>query len=631
MNRLISSNGFFTDKKGRIFLLRGVNLSGSSKIPYTPDGNTFLDQSKSFQNHKDVSFVGRPFPEEEAKEHFERMQKWGFNFLRFLVTWEAIEHSGPGVYDEEYISYVVRMVALAEKYGFYVFIDPHQDVWSRFTGGDGAPGWTLESIGMDLRKIAQSDTVLLQNVLQDKYKKMSWPLNYEKYPTASMFTLFWGGKYFAPNCKVEGVNIQDYLQDHYIAAMSRLAKALSKAKNVLGFGSMNEPHPGWLGHKDLVKYEGIGGGWIEASSPFEEMCMSEGLTVFVRNYFFLGKFKIPIGKTRLNQKGISLWQNGKECVWKKEGVWTYDPNGAPVLLKQNYFSNVNGKDINFFQDFLKPFITKYKTSIQKVQKQFFIFIEDDPANPDLEWKEEEKKGYMGVVNSTHWYDVVLLFTKRYIEWLAIHPFEQKLVFGKNNVQKMYNESISQIKEISKEKMGNVPTVIGETGIPMDLQNKEGYLKNNYSKHEKALDRIYNVIDKTLVNITLWNYTSDNTHEYGDKWNGEDLSVFSKDTDPSYNSDGGRGVKAFSRPYPTIIDGEPLSLLFDINKALFKFSFQKREGSPAYCQIFVPPIHYKDGIKVQISSGTYTYKKEKNIIEFKGGDDSKIYGITITPA
>ena len=106
MNRLYSKNGFFSDKNGAIILLRGVNLSGSSKIPMVPDGTTYLNQSESFSNHKNVSFIGRPFLEEEADEHFDRLRKWGFNFLRFLITWEAIEHGGAGVYDDKYIELI---------------------------------------------------------------------------------------------------------------------------------------------------------------------------------------------------------------------------------------------------------------------------------------------------------------------------------------------------------------------------------------------------------------------------------------------------------------------------------------------------------------------------------------------
>jgi hypothetical protein len=84
--------------------------------------------------------VRRPFPLDEADEHFGRLASWGFTFLRFLVTWEAIEHEGPGIYDEEYLDYVHRVVQRAQQHGISLFIDPHQDMWSRFSGGDGAPG-----------------------------------------------------------------------------------------------------------------------------------------------------------------------------------------------------------------------------------------------------------------------------------------------------------------------------------------------------------------------------------------------------------------------------------------------------------------------------------------------------------
>lgn len=57
------------------------------------------------------------------------------------IRWEAIEHKGPGQYDAKYLDYVQEVVKIAGEFGFYVYIDPHQDVWSRMSGGDGAPGW----------------------------------------------------------------------------------------------------------------------------------------------------------------------------------------------------------------------------------------------------------------------------------------------------------------------------------------------------------------------------------------------------------------------------------------------------------------------------------------------------------
>lgn len=149
----------FIDSLGRVLMLRGVNLSGSSKVPFTPDGSTY--RSEGFFDHRHVSFVGRPFPLEEADEHYRRLKSWGFNTLRFLITWEAVEHAAPGIYDPEYLEYLRKVVSKAGEWGFKVFIDPHQDVWSRFTGGDGAPGWTLEAAGLDMTKFKETGAAIV--------------------------------------------------------------------------------------------------------------------------------------------------------------------------------------------------------------------------------------------------------------------------------------------------------------------------------------------------------------------------------------------------------------------------------------------------------------------------------------
>ena len=93
------------------------NLPPAKFVFFRPDGATYIREG--FYDHRNVSFVGRPFPLEEADEHFRRLLAWGFTFLRFLVTWEAVEHAGPGIYDEEYLDYLVEIVHKAGEHGLH--------------------------------------------------------------------------------------------------------------------------------------------------------------------------------------------------------------------------------------------------------------------------------------------------------------------------------------------------------------------------------------------------------------------------------------------------------------------------------------------------------------------------------
>jgi len=160
----------FIDENGCVVMLRGVNLGGSAKLPSTPDGATW--RNENFYDHRNVSFVGRPFALDEADQHYLRLKACGFNCLRFLITWEAIEHSGPGLYDHDYLSYLREIVQKAVEFGFFVFIDPHQDVWSRFTGGDGAPGWTLDAAGFNVKNLHKAGAAILLQEWGDPFRRM---------------------------------------------------------------------------------------------------------------------------------------------------------------------------------------------------------------------------------------------------------------------------------------------------------------------------------------------------------------------------------------------------------------------------------------------------------------------------
>jgi hypothetical protein len=615
---MIHADGhWFKDERGRTLMLRGVNLGGSSKVPFTPDGASYrLD---GYYDTKNVSFVGRPFPLEEADEHFARLKAWGFTFLRFLITWEAVEHAGPGIYDEEYLDYLYKIVKKAGDYGLNLFIDPHQDVWSRFSGGDGAPGWTFDILGMDISKFKETGAAIVHQTHGDPFPRMVWITNNYKYAAATLYTLFFAGRDFAPECKVDGVSIQDYLQDHYINAMKKVVQKLKGLPNVVGFDTLNEPASGYIGVADLEKKFGdlLKGSY---PTPWQSFQLASGFTqkvdVMTRDLVGIRK----IGAEVVNPGKVSLFKPGYQCPWLQHGVWKLDGSGRPVLEKTGYFSEVNGKKVDFNENYFKPFAAKYMKMVRSVDKDAMIFVETVPISRSPEYKPGELTNSAYAV---HCYDDMVLVLKRFLPWIGYVSLTNTISFGAAKIRKVYADALNLLKNESIERMGDIPTLIGEIGIPFDLNNRKAYKTGDFSDQEKALDRSLRALDDAMLSYTLWNYTSDNTNARGDMWNDEDLSLFSRDqqSDPNDINSGGRAVRAFVRPYPLKTAGEPTLIEFDPWSARFVFEFKDDPTIQAPTEIFLPSFHYGSGCQVIVSNGSYEIDAAKQLLIYHNGAPS----------
>ncbi len=621
MDRLTIRGDRFIDSVGRQVLLRGVNLGGDCKVPYPNGGTNF---PSDFSDHRTVSFIGRPFPLAEADEHFSRLKSWGMNCLRLLTTWEAVEHAGPGQYDTAYLDYFAEVARKAGEYGLYVFIDFHQDVWSRMSGGDGAPGWTFEKAGLDFTTFHASGAAhVMQHKYdyarggrqEDRYPMMTWANNYRMPANAIMWTLFFCGDLFVPDFKIDGQSAQDYLQSHYIGAMREVAKRVKGMPHVLGFDTLNEPSDGWIGHE--MSYRHVertaehpspvrpGPAW----SPIDGLLVARGVPRTIPELAFdPAQMRVGIvGEKQVNTDRVSIWRAGVECPFEKAGAYRLTGNGHEVL-REDFFQTVRGRTIDADHDGMAPFFQRVAAEVRKIDNDWLIFAELDPF-----------KGFTGegfpqgtperTVNASHWYDIVTLVTKTFMYPTSINPFTMKALNGAAEIQAGYTAALGRIKQASTTIPGGAPTLIGEFGIPYDLDGCAAYQAwatgdhsaGPWEKHVIALDLMYNAMDTHLLNSTQWNYTASNRNDVacGDGWNQEDLSVFSRDQQANaadINS-GGRAVEGFVRPYVRRTQGVLKEVRFDRASGVFEFSFEADPSIGAATEIYLPTVQYPDAFAI----------------------------------
>jgi endoglycosylceramidase len=189
------TRNFIRDANGRAITLRGMQMGGDQKSPPYLDSTTIAD----YQRIHD---------------------QWGFNSIRFLMVWAAIEPQ-EGQYDQSYLDGLAERMDWAQQAGLSVILDMHQDIYGEGFGFDGAPKWACPA----------------------------------SYYAAFVPTTPWGLDALNPN--VEACTDQLYSNPttlaHFTEAWRQVALNLKDKPAVIGFDLLNEPE--W-GTSDPTTFEG---------------------------------------------------------------------------------------------------------------------------------------------------------------------------------------------------------------------------------------------------------------------------------------------------------------------------------------------------------------------------------------
>ncbi|KAF2758174.1 glycosyl hydrolase-like protein [Pseudovirgaria hyperparasitica] len=694
--RLRIDGRVFRDEHDREITLHGINVAGDAKFPTIPDLPSHV--AENFFEGDTVSFVGRPFSVDEAHVHFARLKRYGYNTIRYVFTWEAIEHAGPGTYDEEWIQHTISVLRLAGEYGFMVFMDPHQDVWSRFSGGSGAPMWTIYACGLNPKTFHVTEAALVQNVYKDPitFPKMIWATNYQRMACQVIFTLFFAGREFAPKAVIDGKNIQDYLQDHFHNACRHLAQRMHEAGGleneiVIGWETLNEPNRGMIGWHDLAQFPSE----IKlrkGSSPtaWQAILNGSGRACEVETWEFGGMGPFKSGSVLVDPEGQSAWLPTTyddtfygwkrdpdwrlgECLWAQHGIW--DP-ATDALVQKNYFSKDprSGKLIDyeyFTNHWFMDFYRRYRDAIRSVFSGSVIFCQPPVLEipPALKGSPDDDPN---MVFAPHFYDGITLMTKKWNRIWNVDVFGVlrgkywspafAVKIGETAIRNCFKDQLTAIQKEGMDYMGTRPCVFTEIGIPYDMDDQYAYKTGDYTSQTLAMDANHFALEGSNANgFTLWVYVASNNHKWGDQWNGEDLSIFSKDdrplplspfsrnqstasfdnTSPSFSQSqtseapsvtpstlkdslsphamssktsksaepgsGFRAAEAYIRPTPITTCGDIVSYGFDLRNCVFKLELitpsATSENAPT--EVFLPEFHFPPGnTTVEVSGGKW---------------------------
>jgi hypothetical protein len=589
--------GWLVDAGGRHRLLRGVNLSGATKLPADPYLTTADGADQ--EAWREVSFVGRPAPLDEVDEHLARIASWGWNVLRLLTTWEAIEHAGPGQYDDAYLDYYAEVCRRAGDHGLLVFVDPHHDVWSRWTGGDGAPFWCFDLAGLVPARFEAAGAVALH--------AKDWPEHYHRVPVATMWTLFYAGDTYLP----ELAGVQGELQDRYIGAVAALAERLSSLENVLGYDTLNEPSHGYIG-RDARSLQRARREFEQAGhppfTPLEHLAAGDGVTV-----------RRADGAV-LNPDGVSIWRDG--CPWRRSGLWDLDADGTPVLNQPDRFVvHGDGTPVHPWRDHNVPFVERFRERLRHAHPGCLLFVESSPWEPDTPWVDDDPL----VVDARHWYDIATLATRRFDPG-AYRPGLRgdRVIAGFDAIAEEFRAQLGALKTISNEGMGDLPMLIGEFGIPYEMNGGAAFTSGDFGLHEELLHAQYDALDALFLNATQWNYTPDNTHADGDRWNQEDLSVY------CVEDGGGRAVRGFARPYARAAQGRPLRMSFEPASRRFELVLEPDVDLDAPTEVAVPAAQYPEGFDAEVSTGSFVHDPAAGLLRWWVDEEVDTATLTVTP-
>ncbi|MEI6580080.1 MAG: cellulase family glycosylhydrolase [Eubacteriales bacterium] len=289
MEKISTRDTMFIDNFGRERIFHGFNVV---------DKGDYKDGKVKFDFEFDDAF-------------FDKFKEKGFNILRLGFGWNVVEPK-PLKYNEDFLNAVGVILDKCAEKGVFVYLDIHQDCYSSFCYGNGAPAWAT---------------------LMDKYKprpaKFVWAeLYFRSKAVHRAFDNFWTNRQYNDTC----------LQDYYAGMWKHIADKFKDKPALFGFDFMNEPYPG-----------------------------KDGGKVF-------RKLVYKCARVMLADRGIKRSKLISDALHKDRRMKVLDQLDAPIFNKITSAGNelVKKFDIERYS----PFLNKMTSAVRKVTDNGIVFIDN---------------------------------------------------------------------------------------------------------------------------------------------------------------------------------------------------------------------------------------------------------------
>jgi hypothetical protein len=402
--------------------------------------------------------------------------------------------------------------------------------------------------------------------------------------------------------------------------MEQIAMRLRHMPHVLGFDTLNEPGVGWIG--EGLTYRHL------RSTPEHPLRVRPGLALSALDALAIARgipTTVPFlkrnpatgiaeeaGERLVNQHGVSIWLPGAQCPFEAAGAYRIE-RGRAIAQREDIFSRADGRALTVSEDGFGPLFHAVARTTRAINPQWAVFAELD-AFGAAAGRPFPRSLPEGSVNASHWYDSSTLYLKTFDPHDSYDFMTGVRATSPEQIRSRYVEQLAKRAQPGRQFPGGAPTLIGEFGIPYDLDSGAAYEAwrqgrrdpGVWAKHVAALELMYGALDELLLHSTQWNYTASNRNDLriGDGWNQEDLSIFSVDqcTERSDPDSGGRALHGFCRPFARRVQGRILRMHFDRARREFRLEYDADPTIDAPSEVYVPRLQFPSGIEPRVEGG-----------------------------